>query len=107
MTTKKPRKPLTKSKPRTRVLAVGTRSAPSLVRWEYMTEDFKAGYIPRLRLLELGQAGWEMCGTVATTEPPSDLSSLWPGVVCFYFKRALPNTQVSRGAQSTPDPRHL
>lgn len=57
-------------------------------KWQYHCELVN-GTISRSRLDQFGANGWELCGTVATCDPPSDLSSGWPGVVTYYFKRQI------------------
>ena len=59
----------------------------SLPKWEYCIHYVNSGAMDAVKINELGREGWELCGTVATPDTPSDLSSAWPAVVKFYFKR--------------------
>lgn len=58
------------------------------IQWEYRVE-YRRGSDDILRELkdDMGPKGWELCGVVTTTEAPSDLTSNYPSVVRYYFKR--------------------
>lgn len=56
-------------------------------KWEYRVE--RVNNLSLRQLNEIGSLGWELCGTVATPEPPSDMTSNWPALVQYYFKRQI------------------
>ncbi len=66
------------------------KPAPANPRWQYLVEYGKGGALPFGQLDKLGADGWELCATISTPDTPSDMTSGWPAVVQFYFKRRIP-----------------
>ncbi len=58
--------------------------------WEYLIEIVPKANLSKERLNQLGLMRWELCAAVATCEPPSSCDTLYPGMVKYYFKRAIP-----------------
>lgn len=64
-----------------------TPAIKPLQKWEYRVEHAKCGSMGTNALNAFGVDGWELCATIATPDTPSDLSSAWPAVVIYIFKR--------------------
>ncbi len=56
-------------------------------QWEYLIVFLSSREDEKARITHLGLLGWELCGTVASVGQNSTMSSAWPDVVKFYFKR--------------------
>ncbi|MFT5849409.1 MAG: hypothetical protein ACI9H6_000217 [Patiriisocius sp.] len=56
-------------------------------KWEYYTEDTGNSAITPVRLAELGDGGWEMCGCYAIR--PTGTSRSYFQVCTYHFKRRL------------------
>jgi hypothetical protein len=62
---------------------------PKYLHWDYRVEYRYGGDDLYKELHEnFGPDGWELCGIIGTVEPPPDMSTNWPAVIRYYFKRS-------------------
>jgi DNA polymerase III delta prime subunit len=71
------------------LMVAGTQGAWPV--WEYHVETTYGTPMSLAAMNALGAAGWEMCATVITPEVARSLTSKWPDVTAYTFKRLRAN----------------